>query len=70
MFTYKKKMQIKLCCHKFFNTPKGDKYGIGDCGWVIKQVGNFDVGTDIRQVPVGTTNLLITQRAHLVVLTT
>lgn len=70
MFMYQNKMQIKLCCHKFYNTPKRDKYCIGDCGWVIEQVGDFDVGTDIRQVPVGTTNLLITQWAHLVVLIT
>lgn len=70
MFMYQNKMQIKLCCHKFYNTPKRDKYGIGDCGWVIEQVGDFDVGTYIRQVPVGTTNLLITQWAHLVVLIT
>jgi len=37
---------------------------------MIKQVGDFGVYTDIRKVPVGTAYILITQRTHLVVLST
>lgn len=51
-------------------TPKGYKNSIKDGSWMIKKVGYPYKQTDIGQVPVLTTDLLITKGTHPVRLPT
>lgn len=51
-------------------TPERDKHRVEDCGWVIKQVCDPCIYTHIRQIPIRTSDVLITQRTHFVCLVT
>ena len=54
------------CTH----TPEGDKDCIEEGAWMVKQVADAGVETDVREVPVLAAHCLITEGAHLELLPT